>query len=75
MSKGSNVDSNIIFGCSALPAYEIFGSHSGMPRIYMCIYIYTYTQGVSYMGPSHIGGGEWIKENKKFLYYFEVLAI
>jgi len=27
------------------------------------------------MGPSHIGGGEWIKENKKFLYYFEILAI
>jgi len=24
------------------------------------------------MDPSHIGGGEW---NKKFLYYFEVLAI
>ena len=27
------------------------------------------------MGPNHIGDGEWIKGNKKFLYYFEVLAI
>ena len=27
------------------------------------------------MGPSHIGDGEWIKGNKKFLYYFEILAI
>ncbi|KYM78928.1 UPF0293 protein C16orf42 [Atta colombica] len=27
------------------------------------------------MGPSHNGGGEWIKGNKKFLYYFEILAI
>jgi len=26
------------------------------------------------MGPSHIGDGEWIK-GKKFLYYFEMLAI
>jgi len=27
------------------------------------------------MDPSHIGDGEWIKGNKKFLYYFEILAI
>jgi len=27
------------------------------------------------MGRSHIGGREWIKGNKKFLYYFEILAV
>ena len=27
------------------------------------------------MAPSHIGGEEWIKGNKKFLYYFEILVI
>jgi len=27
------------------------------------------------MDPSHIEVGEWIKGNKKFLYYFEILAI
>ena len=27
------------------------------------------------MGRGHIGGGEWIKGNKKFLYYFEIFAI
>ena len=27
------------------------------------------------MDRSHIEGGEWIKENKKFLYYFEILIV
>jgi len=27
------------------------------------------------MGRSHIGGGEWIKGNTKFVYYFEILAV
>ena len=26
-------------------------------------------------GPSHIGSVDWIKGNKKFLYYFEIFAI
>ena len=27
------------------------------------------------MDRSHIGGEEWIKENKKFLYYFEIFVV
>jgi len=27
------------------------------------------------MGRSHIEDGEWIKRNKKFLHYFEILAV
>jgi len=27
------------------------------------------------MGLGHIGGEEWIKGNKKFLYHFEILAV
>jgi len=27
------------------------------------------------MSTSHVEGGEWIKGNKKFLYYFEIFAI
>jgi len=27
------------------------------------------------MDRSHIEGGEWIKGNKKFLYYFEILIV
>ena len=39
-------------------------------------YTSTYVQRLSHkLDPSHNGDGEWIKGNKKFLYYFEVLAI
>jgi len=27
------------------------------------------------MDRSYIGGGEWIKGNKKFLYHFEILVV
>jgi len=44
--------------------------------IYIYIYIYIYTYRVSLnIGWSHIEGGECIKGNKKFLYYFEILAV
>ena len=50
--------------------------HVYIKYIYIYIYIYIYTYRVSHkMGTSHIGNGEWIKGNKKFLYYFEILAI
>ena len=46
-----------------------------LQKMYICILIlYIYRVSLK-MGRSHIGGGEWIKRNKKFLYYFEILAI
>jgi len=42
--------------------------------IYMYMYIYVYRMSLK-MDRSHIGGGEWIKGSKKFLYYFEILAV
>jgi len=44
--------------------------------IYQLIfYIYIYTHVSLKMGQDHIGSGEWIKRNKKFLYHFEILAV
>ena len=42
-------------------------------RIYIR-YIYIYRMSLK-MDRSHIGGGEWIKGSKKFLYYFEILVV
>jgi len=39
--------------------------------VYIYIYIYIYIRVSHKIGTSHIGGGEWIKGNKKF--YFEIL--
>ena len=40
--------------------------------IYICIYTYRVSLK---MGRDHIGGGVWIKGNKKFLYHFEILVV